>query len=99
MPKDALGQQCAVSQGDWYLYDMTVSEQNYWRPFRMCLDFYLHNMVSVCDMLVEMAEGNRIPLHGLPLHPSEEVPGDDREQKKEIKDQKVEPLGPTCMSP
>ena len=23
----------------------------------MCLDFYLHNMVSVCDMLVEMAEG------------------------------------------
>ena len=56
-------------------------------------------MVSVCDMLVEMAEGNRISLHGLPLHPSEEVPGDDREQKKEIKDRKVEPLGPTCMSP
>ena len=43
----------------------------------MYLDFYLHNTVSVYDMLAWMAYCDGISLHGLPLHPSEGVPRDD----------------------
>ena len=61
----------------------------------MCLDFYLHDKVIVYDMLVEMSYDNKFSLGDLLRQPSEEVQGDDREQKKEIENRETKPRGPT----